>query len=189
MKKHLLLVTCVVGLMAYSIGLSQDVFMVPVMSSNTVTVLWRPSVDDDGEAGLAGYNVYQKTEGSSGAKLVASVGANDTCVTFEVDVKRYYETSTFYVTAYDYAGNESGPSNAATTICHNGPAVLFGDINKDGIVDVVDWFDLKWSEGWMCSDQLPGYREDADLMPDCVIDIEDRFILKNNMGETYRESN
>lgn len=184
---RLIALIIVAGLWACPDGLAQDVFHIPVMSGKVVRLCWEPSTDEPGGSGLRGYKIYQIVDGVP--HLLSMAAAEDDSATVVAMVNDYYEKSIFYVTAFDWAGNESGPSNTAGTICHNGPAVLLGDLNQDGVVDIEDYFTVKWLEGWWCTDELPGYREDADLMPDCKIDIEDRFVVRKNMGEAYRESN
>lgn len=57
-----------------------------------------------------------------------------------------------------------------------------GDINKDGIVDVLDLIELKNAYG--LTQQSPDWDPDCDLNLDNVVNVLDLFILGKNYGRT-----
>jgi len=73
------------------------------------TLTWEANSEPD----LAGYRVYRCSElpctPKSGATPVAVVGKNKTRLNIETPTKIQY----YFITAYDFAQNESGASNVA----------------------------------------------------------------------------
>jgi chitodextrinase len=93
------------------------------VTDNSVVLAWDPSEDD---IGVAGYWVFRN---GSLLETTTSTGCKDT------DVGSCTEYS-YVVKAYDYARNESEPSDACsvtTTGAHQHP-----DLNYDGITDLAD---------------------------------------------------
>lgn len=58
---------------------------------------------------------------------------------------------------------------------------LFGDINKDGVVDIFDAIKLATAFG--STPATPKWNPEADLNKDGVVDIFDAIILSNNFGK------
>ncbi|MEW5796504.1 MAG: T9SS type A sorting domain-containing protein [Candidatus Zixiibacteriota bacterium] len=71
------------------------------LSSSQIALAWQGSTDN---VRVAGYNIYR-----NGTRVNAT-----TSTTFTDAGLRAATTYSYYVTAYDEAGNESGPSNTAT---------------------------------------------------------------------------
>jgi hypothetical protein len=89
-----------------------------VKAITCVLVLWSSTAwggplawNANSESDLAGYRVYRCSELpctlKSGASLLATLGKNETSLNIGTPTKIQY----YFVTAYDFAKNESGASN------------------------------------------------------------------------------
>ena len=58
-----------------------------------------------------------------------------------------------------------------------------GDVNGDGVVDILDLSLVGWSYGSFEGE--PGYNPDADLNEDGIVDIGDISIVCMNYGTGY----
>ncbi len=59
--------------------------------------------------------------------------------------------------------------------------ILFGDVNDDGMVNVVDLTLVSMSYG--AFEGEPDYNPDADLNDDGIIDMKDLFVVARNLGK------
>ena len=106
----------------------------------TLSVRW----DANNEADLAGYRIYRT---DAPGEWIYAAAAGDTSAKVALLVGGYYEKISIYITAYDGSGNESAASDTISQIYHGGTAVLYGDFNGDGKVDIEDLFLFLLREG------------------------------------------
>lgn len=77
----------------------------------SVTLKWDPNT----EADLAGYKVYDCIPAPAPCSIAQHSGVEDVGNLVTITLPGIFqEGSTFFVTAYDASGNESGPSNKVT---------------------------------------------------------------------------
>lgn len=100
-------------------------------------------------------------------------------LTFLID--NYLRTRTLCLGNYTIFANtryQTDTANATTTF----EIVLTGDINRDGIVDILDAITLANSYGTKVGESR--YNPIADLNHDSIVDIYDAITLANNYGRT-----
>lgn len=98
MKKLLLIVFLII------------VFPLVCLADSTVQFTWNPNSESD----LAGYNLYQ-TDTSGNYVIGVDIPADSIPVGTETSTITVKDGTWFWVlTAFDIAGNESGPSNEVT---------------------------------------------------------------------------
>ncbi|MDI6804965.1 MAG: T9SS type A sorting domain-containing protein [Bacteroidota bacterium] len=95
---------------------------------NTVNLSWNPSTDN---VGVAGYYVFRKDKGTTPIATVTTTTYSDGSV-------KATTTYTYYVQAFDKAGNKSGFSNEATvrTPSRNAKIAVGSQEFKSGIVNL-----------------------------------------------------
>ena len=88
----------------------------------------------------------------------------------------------FVVRAYNQAGM-SAPSDTVSLPMRKAP-LLFGDLNHDGKVDVLDSA-LLWSRGIVGTVRgMPGYSSEMDIDADGDVDVRDHLYFVYNIGQT-----
>jgi len=86
----------------------------------------------------------------------------------------------FYVQAWNNAGY-SAPSDTVSLPMRKAP-LLFGDLNHDGKVDVLDSA-LLWSRGIIGTELgMPGYNSEMDIDADGDCDVRDHVYFIYNVG-------
>jgi chitodextrinase len=130
-----------------------------LITSHAVALSWNASTDN---VGVAGYNIYR-----NGTKVGTSSGA-----TYSDTGLSPNTTYTYTVSAYDAAGNTSAASSSVQATTLTGPAAIVGDLNGDGVVNIVDLSILlsHWGNTHATASQ-------GDLNGDGVVNIVDLSIL------------
>jgi len=162
MKKFLLLL-----LLLPTVVQAQHTWTIP---GNAVKVSWLASSEQD----LAYYNVYANGVRIFSTEQVFTPALNPA-------LAWYYTKVQIYVTAVDTAGNESLPSELVWTILCQDTSQILGDINRNGMAEVVDYAAVLWKGGTpVTSLEL----ERSDLDGDGFISVLDLAILKAKIGST-----
>lgn len=134
------------------------------VSYKLVTLNWDPSSDN---VGVEGYYVYREDKGST---PIASVGTT----TYSDGTVRAKNTYSYYVKAFDAAGNISDPSNTATVTTpgrNNKISVAAGVMN-----DMIPGELMMYPNPFNASTMIHFYVEDPGLVQINVYDITGRNI-------------
>ncbi len=129
-------------------------------TTNSISLKWNASTDN---IGVTGYNILR-----NGVKIATTAGTTYT------DTGLSQATSyTYTVSAYDGAGNTSGTSNSLSVTTSSKP----GDINGDGLVNIIDLSILGTNYG-----KSGKTLSEGDLNGDGTVNIIDLSILGTNWG-------
>jgi hypothetical protein len=151
---------------------SAERFTFHPLCGDSVTVLWHRGTEPD----LKEYRLYYIGPGNDGRKVIA---APDTSLRLRVGLGYFWERVQFRVTAVDFAGNESAPSDTISTImCKEWR--LVGDIDGNGRVNVLDKMIYWISAGTKRGDLL--YSQKADFNGDGAVNVIDKAFLQMNAG-------
>jgi hypothetical protein len=114
---------------------------------------------------------FRLQSGSPAIDNGASIGAPG----FDFDSKVRPIGNEFDIGAYEYG---TGPTTSPTVIPINTPTPLFlaGDINKDNVVNILDYT--------LLSNAFGSSNSEADINKDGVVNILDYTILSNNFGKS-----
>jgi chitodextrinase len=130
-----------------------------LITSNAVALAWTASTDN---VGVTGYNIYR-----NGTKVGTSTTPAYTDSGLSPNT-----TYTYTVSAYDATGNTSGASSAIQATTLAGTAAIVGDLNGDGVVNIIDLSILL--SHWGATHATPS---EGDLNGDGVVNIVDLSIL------------
>jgi hypothetical protein len=154
------------------IGETAERFQFHPLCGDSVTVLWHAGTEPD----LKEYRLYYIGPGNDGRKVIA---APDTSLRLRVGLGYFWERVAFRVTAVDYSGNESAPSDTISTImCKEWR--LVGDIDGNGRVNVIDkaWYWI--SAGTKRGDLL--YAQRCDFDGNGAVNVIDKSYMALNAG-------
>lgn len=180
-RKHHMTLGCLLPtlLLLAAFGFAADIALVPpIKTGSRVLVTWDAPTDS---IRVLGYHVAAILGPDS---VIAGPYLCDTlCV---VDVSGIVPDSAivrvrFVVRAYNQAGM-SAPSDTVS-LPMSAVTRLFGDLNHDGAVDVLDSA-LLWSRGIVGTVRgMPGYTSEMDIDADGDVDTIDHVGFVLNMGE------
>jgi hypothetical protein len=179
-KKHHMTIGCMLPtlFLLFSVAMAAEIALTPPITVGPrVRVTWDAPTDS---VRVLGYHVAAAVGSDS-----VTAGADSADTSAVLDVSPILPDSAitrvlFVVRAYNTAGM-SAPSDTVS-LPMSAVTRLFGDLNHDGAVDVLDSAIL-WSRGIVGTVRgMPGYSSEMDIDADGDVDVRDHLYFVYNMG-------
>jgi hypothetical protein len=137
------------------------------VTQTSLNLNWTASTDDKA---VTGYEIYR-----NGTKLATNATTNSYTNTGLTAGTTY----SYYVVAYDAAGNKSTPSNTIQVTTTQATSTKIGDLNNDTKIDVLDLSFML--SNWDPTGSKP--KTAADINNDNKVDVLDLSALLSNWGK------